>query len=44
MMKPIPDELLFMTLWHLLLFVPAWCVLTEVPVLRRFMRGRLDRE
>ena len=43
-MKLIPDELLLMTAWHLGLFLPAWWVLTLVPTVRRWMRGRLDRE
>jgi hypothetical protein len=33
-----------MTALHLALFLPAWGVLTVVPVVRRWMRGRLDRE
>lgn len=42
MMNPIPDDLLLMTLWHFALFLPAWWALTLVPVVRRWMRGRLQ--
>ena len=41
-MTLIPDDLLSMTLWHLALFLPAWWVLTAAPVVRRWMRGRLE--
>ena len=41
-MKLIPDDLLLMTLWHLVLFLPAWGVLTAVPGVRRWMRERLE--
>lgn len=41
-MTLIPDDLLAMTAWHLLLFLPAWGILTAVPGVRRWMRGRLE--
>ena len=43
-MKLIPTDLLPMTLWHLTLFPAAWYLLTAVPGVRRWLRGRLDRE
>jgi hypothetical protein len=47
-MRLIPADLLAMTGWHLGLLVPAlipaWWALTAVPAVRRWMRGRLNRD
>ena len=40
-MTLIPAGLALMTAWHLALFPAAWHILTAVPPLRRWLRGRL---
>ena len=37
-----PPDLCAMTLWHLALFPAAWYLVTAVPPLKRWMRGRLE--
>jgi hypothetical protein len=37
-------DVVAMTALHLALFLPAWWLLTADPAMRRWMRGRLDRE
>jgi hypothetical protein len=41
MMQLIPDDLLSMTVWHLVLFLPAWWVLTKNPTVRGWLAKRL---
>jgi hypothetical protein len=37
-----PADLALMTAWHLALFPAAWYLVTAVPSLQRWMRGRLQ--
>lgn len=43
-MRLIPADLLPMTAWHLALFPAAWYLLTAMPAVRRWLRGRLNRD
>ncbi len=41
-MMLIPQDFLSMTLWHLVLFPAAWGIVTAIPTVRRWLRGRLE--